>query len=252
MESQRPLSNGLTPSTQPLPNTFLEEASSGSYVSSTQSVQLQGRTSRPNRRSQRSIPTSQNHRPLRPMPRTPTVATTHPYPSRRAVQPQIASQAAPEVQAEEGRRGGGTRKSGRVRSLIRFIQENGACDPNSEMRLPVSVFSASSEKHAFNAVFSHRIERGFATASMVRFLGLCPMDLPPGADRTAFASPWGLICPKRFVRLVIEQRRNDLPLVPSNILVLDDGFPEHGIDLYLGQGRSNPCFSSHIPLKSPC
>jgi hypothetical protein len=136
------------------------------------------------------------------------------------------------------------------RRILQQPQESGAAVPDVELRLPVLALSATYEKHAFHAIFSQRLERSLVTASAVRFLGFQPMDLSPGASRKPFVTPWGVINPKRFARLVLEQSRNDLPPVLCDILVLDDAFLDRGIDVFVGKQLLAAMFNGNLPPKA--
>ncbi|AEO64036.1 uncharacterized protein THITE_157951 [Thermothielavioides terrestris NRRL 8126] len=142
------------------------------------------------------------------------------------------------------------RRTSSVASLLRRLRASGSVHPDSEKRHAVQLFSADFDKYAFDAVFSQRLERSLVTASAVRFLGFKPMDLPPGADRRRFVSPWGFIYPKTFVTLVIEQARINLPPTPRDFIVVDDRFSERGFDIFLGRRCLQAMFGGRLPCNT--
>lgn len=152
----------------------------------------------------------------------------------------------------QAQHGPGRRRNWRTRKLIQDAREHSGIDPDYDLRLPVILQSVEFERHSFSAIFSSRVERSTITASATSFLGLMPMDLPPDGDsREPFESPWGnIIYPKRYVRLLIEQVRNDLPLTPADIIVLDEDFPNPGADLILGRRFLKLKFGGKLPPRA--
>ncbi|GAB1315727.1 hypothetical protein MFIFM68171_05937 [Madurella fahalii] len=122
----------------------------------------------------------------------------------------------------------------RVRTLLQAVREL-VFDPQRDSKRSVIALSGRGVREAGSAIFSERIERPMVTAPFAESLGLQALDLPEGNARKPFISPWGgLIQPRRVVRLVIEQVRNNLRQVNmGEALLLDDDFPNYDTNLFL-------------------
>ena len=254
------------------PNILTPEVPPHSYPSPPQNGKACAIPGQSNHRGQIPSPTHQNEAQLRLISKRPRKASTKARGPRRAIRPRILPQLSPGIQVDGLKEADASQErpqsqqncqpttgmqpasdsqsNWRVRRRILQQPQSGAADPDVELRLPVLALSATYEKHAFHALFSQRLERSLVTASAVGFLGFRPMDLPPGASRKPFMTPWGVINPERFVRLVLEQPRNDLPPVPCDILVLDDTFLDRGIDIFVGKQLLAAMFNGNLPPKA--
>lgn len=104
-----------------------------------------------------------------------------------------------------------------------------------------------SDSCALNALFTQRLGPSLVTASLIRFLGLIPMDLPPGSDRSRLPTPWGFIPRKYFARLVIKQPLINLEPTILDLIVVDDRFFKQGFHLHLGRWDLQRMFGGNLP-----
>ncbi|KXX83361.1 hypothetical protein MMYC01_200045 [Madurella mycetomatis] len=123
----------------------------------------------------------------------------------------------------------------RMEGPLQMIEELGGFYTLRDLRVPVAVLSANSTMEACSAIISEREVLSTVTAETVRFLGYEPRDLPEDYSRRSFLSYWNdTIRPRRYVSLVVEQRRYGLDPIIKDFIILDDDVKDRKVDLVLG------------------
>jgi hypothetical protein len=135
-----------------------------------------------------------------------------------------------------------------VAMLHQHLQASGAVQPDLEKRAAVLAFGSNRKPQALQALFSQRYPRSLVTAAAVASLGLVPRDLPLG-ERWPFPSPMGLIRPRMFVTLPIEQPRIGLSPTIKTFIVLHDSISDRGFDIFFGKAFLQEVFGGLLPPK---
>ncbi|KAK4232572.1 hypothetical protein QBC38DRAFT_4763 [Podospora fimiseda] len=132
------------------------------------------------------------------------------------------------------------RKSGWRR---RFRQQQ-----HSEFEKTMSVsLIAISKKHAFTAGICTEVERSLMPLSTARTMGLRVQCLP---DPVApFHSPWGIVKPKLYTQVAVEQVvEGDVRVdVGAVVVVNDETFPDQKKGIILGRAFLEGDFGRHLP-----
>lgn len=129
---------------------------------------------------------------------------------------------------------------------IRRLAQYQSDSSQFEMRLTVSLISAI-RKLAFTAVVCRQIQHCIVPLSTARVLGLRVDRL--ATPLPAFVSPWGIIQPGLYTRLVVEQLvGGNLRVEMGAVLVVDDAcLADFEAGIILGQNYLDGNFSGSLP-----
>lgn len=123
-------------------------------------------------------------------------------------------------------------------------------NPKYEVEFPVILLSATGEPHTFRAVFSTRFPSPMVYPSVLRTLGITPMDLPPTLRKRVMC-PIGNVKPELYTGLVIEQPLLGILTNSGMALVLGDKVPYREVDIFLGQQFLDDNFDGKLPQSVP-